>query len=135
MTLLTWNHACTVGVRAMDDQHGILMDAINEVRLALLRGSGRENISEQLDQLIEFMRMHFRCEEQLMEKAGFPGLEDHRAEHHKMLAEILQAAHRLQYGEALHLRPLLCRLHDGFLEHIENLDQQYGPLMNQHGVQ
>jgi hemerythrin len=119
----------------MDDQHGILMDAINEVRLALLRGSGRENISEQLDQLIEFMRMHFRCEEQLMEKAGFPGLEDHRAEHHKMLAEILQAAHRLQYGEALHLRPLLCRLHDGFLEHIENLDQQYGPLMNQHGVQ
>jgi len=135
VTLLTWNHACTVGVRAMDDQHGILMDAINEVRLALLRGSGRENISEQLDQLIEFMRMHFRCEEQLMEKAGFPGLEDHRAEHHKMLAEILQAAHRLQYGEALHLRPLLCRLHDGFLEHIENLDQQYGPLMNQHGVQ
>ncbi len=134
MTLLTWNHACSVGVRAMDDQHGILMDAINELRLALLRGSGRENISEQLDQLIEFMRMHFWCEEQLMEKAGFPGLEEHRAEHHRMLAEILQAAHRLQYGEALHLRPLLCRLHDGFLDHIEDLDQQYGPWMRERGI-
>ena len=32
MTLLTWNHACSVGVKAMDDQHGILMDAMNELR-------------------------------------------------------------------------------------------------------
>jgi hemerythrin-like metal-binding protein len=118
----------------MDDQHGILMDAINEVRLALLNGSGPERIGEQLDQLIEFMRMHFWSEGQLMEKAGFPGLEEHRFEHHRMLAEILQAAHRLQYGEALHLRPLLSRLHDGFLEHIEGLDQQYGPWLRERGI-
>jgi hypothetical protein len=51
-----------------------------------------------------------------------------------MLAEILQAAHRLQYGEALHLRPLLSRLHDGFLEHIEGLDQQYGPWLRERGI-
>ena len=49
MTLLTWNHACSVGVRAMDDQHGILMDAINELRIAVGRGCGREKASELLD--------------------------------------------------------------------------------------
>lgn len=59
MTLLTWNHACSVGVRAMDDQHGILMDAINALRLALVRGAGRETISQLLDEFIEFSRMHF----------------------------------------------------------------------------
>ena len=42
MALLTWNHTCSVGVRAMDDQHGVLMDAINDLRVALVRGSGRE---------------------------------------------------------------------------------------------
>ena len=63
VTLLTWNHTCSVGVRAMDDQHGILMDIMNELRQALVRGSGREQLSELLDRLIEFTRMHFWSEE------------------------------------------------------------------------
>jgi hemerythrin len=118
----------------MDDQHGILMDAINELRLALVHGSGHERICELLDQFIEFTRMHFWSEEQLMAQSGFGGLEEHRAEHHRMLAEILQAAHRLQYGEALHLRAMLCQLHDGFLEHIERMDQEYGPAFRERGI-
>jgi hemerythrin len=62
------------------------MDTMNELRLALVRGGGREKISELLDRLIEFTRMHFWSEEQLMEQTGFPGLADHRAEYHRMLA-------------------------------------------------
>jgi hemerythrin len=119
----------------MDDQHGILMDAINDLRLALLRGSSHEKICELLDQFIEFTRMHFWSEEQLMEQTGFSNLAAHRAIHHQMLAEILQAAHRLQYGESLHLRPLLSQLHDGFLEHIEQVDQEYSPWLRERGMQ
>jgi len=134
VTLLTWSHACSVGVRAMDDQHGILMDAINALRLALVRGAGQEKISELLDELIEFTRMHFWSEEQLMAQTGFAGLEEHRAEHHRMLADILQSAHRLQYGEGIELRPLLSHLHHGFLNHIETMDQKYTSWFRQHGV-
>jgi len=36
----------------MDDQHGILMDAMNELRLAVVHGCGREQVSELLDRLI-----------------------------------------------------------------------------------
>src|ERR1035437_5579197 len=85
VTPLTWNHACTVGVRALDDQHGILMDTMNELRLALVRGAGREQVSEVLDRLIEFTRMHFSSEEQLLEQHGFPALQAHRAEHQRLL--------------------------------------------------
>ena len=134
MTLLTWSHACSVGVRAMDDQHGILMEAINALRLALVRGAGQEKISELLDELIEFTRMHFWSEEQIMAQTGFAGLAEHRAEHHRILADILQSAHRLQYGEGVELRPLLCNLHHGFLNHIETMDQKYTPWLRQHGV-
>jgi hemerythrin len=118
----------------MDDQHGILMDAINALRLALVRGAGRERISELLDEFIEFTRMHFWSEEQLMEQTGFVGLEEHRAEHHRMLADILQSAHRLQYGRGVQLRPLLCDLHHGFLHHIETMDQKYVPWLHERGV-
>ena len=132
--LPTLKPADAVSVRAMDDQHGILMDSIDEVRTAVGRGCGREKACELLDQLIELMRAHFWSEEQLMEQTGFAELREHRAEHHRMLAEILQAAHRLQYGEGFELRPSLCDLHDGFLQHIDRMDQHYGPWLNRCGV-
>jgi|ERR1035437_546172 hemerythrin-like metal-binding protein len=134
VTLLTWNHACTVGVRALDDQHGILMDTMNELRLALVRGAGREQVSEVLDRLIEFTRMHFSSEEQLLEQHGFPALQAHRAEHQRLLAQILQSAHRAQHGEEVQMRPLLAFLRDWYVAHIEGLDRQYGPWLNERGV-
>ena len=134
MTLLTWNHACTVGVRALDDQHGILMDTMNELRLALVRGAGREQVSEVLDRLIEFTRMHFSSEEQLLEQHGFPALQAHRAEHQRLLAQILQSAHRAQHGEEVQMRPLLAFLRHWYVAHIEGLDRQYGPWLNERGV-
>ncbi|MDR3739025.1 MAG: bacteriohemerythrin [Terracidiphilus sp.] len=134
MSLLTWNHACSVDVRAMDDQHGILMDTTNELRQVLVRGGGREQVSEILDRLIEFTRMHFWSEEKLMEDTAFPGLAEHRAEHHRLLAEMMQSAHCLQYGETLQTRALLCTLRDGYLEHIASLDCLYGPWMNAKGI-
>ena len=134
MTLLTWNHACSVGVRAMDDQHGILMDTMNELRLAVVCGRGREQVSELLDRLIEFTRMHYWSEEQLLEQNGFPGLAEHRAAHHSLLAQMLEAAHRVQYGEGVEMRPLLRFLREWFTEHIEGLDREYGPWLNEHGV-
>jgi hemerythrin-like metal-binding protein len=118
----------------MDDQHGILMDAVNELRLAQMHGSGREQIGELLDRLIEFTRMHFWSEEQLMEQTGFPALAEHRSEHRSFLAQVLQWAHRLQYGEAVQICPLLCFLRDWLTEHIEEVDRQYGPWLNERGI-
>ena len=42
MTLLvTWTHASYVGVRAMDNEHAIMMDVMNELRMALVHGAER----------------------------------------------------------------------------------------------
>jgi hemerythrin len=118
----------------MDDQHGILMDAMNELRLALLHGCGHEHVGQLLDQLIEFTRMHFASEERLMEQTGFPGLPEHRAEHQRLLTQILQSAHRLQYGEGVEMGSMLGFLRDWLIEHIEGLDQRYGPWLNERGI-
>jgi len=134
VTLLTWNYTCTVGVRAMDDQHGILMDTMNELRLALIHGAGREQVSEVLDRLIEFTRMHFSSEEQMLQRSGFPALAAHRAEHQRLLAQILQASHRAQHGEEVQVRPLLVFLRGWYVAHIEGLDREYGPWLNERGV-
>jgi len=134
LTLLTWNHTSTVGVRAMDDQHGILMDTMNELRLANVRGASPDQVSELVDQLIAFTRMHFASEEQLMGQWGYPGLAEHQAEHRRLLALLLESAHWVQHGEIVPMRTLLGRLRDGYLDHIEGFDRQYGPWLNERGV-
>jgi hemerythrin-like metal-binding protein len=118
----------------MDDQHGILMDTMNELRLATVRGAGREQVSEVLDRLIEFTRMHFWSEEQLLEQHEFPALAEHRTDHQRILAQILQSSHRVQHGEKMQMRPLLCFLRESYAEHIENMDREYGPWLNERGV-
>lgn len=134
MALLTWNSSCSVGVQAMDDQHGILMDTINELQTALLHGCSREQVESLLDQLLKFTSMHFRGEEQLMEQHGFPGLAEHCAEHHRLLAEIRESVHRLHRSGDVQVRSLLQFLHDWYLEHFAGPDQEYGPWLNEHGI-
>jgi len=132
--LLPWSHACNVGVRAMDDQHAIIMDTMNELRLLLTGGAKSEQGEVLLKRLVEFARMHFVSEERLMEQHRFPGLAGHRLEHQRLLAQLRQFVNRLQHGEAVQMGDLLCFLHDWFIDHVECMDKEYGPWLNEHGV-
>lgn len=118
----------------MDDQHAILMDTMNELRLVLMRGSDQENAGETLYRLMEFTRMHFQSEELLMEQNSFPGLPEHRAAHHTMMALLRQSPQSVLHGNSANLRSFLGSLREGYLHHIETLDQQYGPWLNDRGL-
>lgn len=135
MQQLVWNHCYTVGVRAMDDQHSILMDTLNELRLVLTRGHSHQQLTEKFDQLIEFMRMHFASEEQLLERIHYEALAEHRAAHHKLMADMLHAAHQMQHGEGVQVSAMLTLARESFLMHIEEFDRPYGPILNHSGVQ
>lgn len=118
----------------MDDQHGVLMDTLNEIRLALVNGRGRDQVSEALNRLIEFTRMHFCCEERLLEQHGYPGMAEHRNAHQRLLTQIEEAANRAHHEDELHMRSMLVFLRDWYLEHVEGLDQQYSAWLNQRGI-
>ncbi len=118
----------------MDDQHANIIDTMNELRLALIRSQQRESVDELLNKLIEFTRLHFWSEEQLMEQHGFPGLAGHHTEHQRLLRQIQETVSGVQHGETVNIGELLFFLHGWFIDHIEGLDQQYGPWLNKHGV-
>jgi hemerythrin len=134
VTFLTWNHECAVGVKAMDEQHAVLMDTLNDIRLALVRGLGREQVSEALNRLIEFTRMHFASEEQLLEKQGFPGVAEHRDAHQKLLGQIEDAALRTHHNDEVHMKSTLLFLRDWYMSHIEDQDSKYGVWLNARGI-
>jgi hemerythrin len=123
-----------VGVQAMDDQHGILMDTVNELRIQLVRGADRTRITEQLERLIEFTGMHFGCEESLLERHGYPQIAHHRIEHQRLMTEIRRALERVEHSPAADLQPLLDLLRGWYVEHVETLDRPYGEWLNAQNI-
>jgi len=134
VALLTWSHACAIGVQAMDDQHGILMDTMNELHSALVRGCNRKQLEDHLNRLLEFSRMHFICEEQLLERYDFPGLHEHRTAHQNLLRQIEETVLRVEQSDGIEAPALLNFLRSWYGEHIEELDQKYGPWLNDRGI-
>ena len=134
VTSLTWSHECIVGVQAMDDQHGILMDTLNELRRMLVKGAERRNICLQLERLIDFTQMHFHSEEQLLRQHGFPRTDEHRNAHHALLTRLYKALENLNREEIIHFSSVLQFLPAWYQEHVEQLDQPYGIWLNDHGV-
>jgi hemerythrin len=134
VTLLTWSHECIVGVEAMDDQHGILMDTLNEIRNTLVHGVDRRAICLQFERLIEFTQMHFQCEEHLLQQQGFPGVVEHQTAHKHLLARLYAALEQLKDDDFVHFSSLLGFLPAWYLEHVEQLDRPYGIWLNERGV-
>jgi hemerythrin-like metal-binding protein len=134
LTLLTWSHEWSVGIRAIDDQHGILMDAINELSLSLVHGGSRDQLGVLIERIVEFTRMHFSSEEQLMELTGYPGLAEHRAAHVDLLKRIRTGVHLLQHDQEVDMRSLLSGLRDGYREHISTMDRLYSPWLMKRGL-
>ncbi len=134
MTILTWNHATSVGVRAMDDQHAILMDTMNDLRRVLMEGGNRQQVSSELNRLVLFTEMHFPSEERLLEQHSFPEIAQHRLAHQRLLEQVHETTHRAQHSEDIEMRSLLALLHDWYSSHIEDLDVHYGQWFNERGI-
>jgi hemerythrin-like metal-binding protein len=70
----TWKPEYSVGDDHLDDQHRGLIDLIN-----MLEDESR--MGEVLEQLEIYVDEHFREEEAMLEKAGYPDLAAHKLQH------------------------------------------------------
>jgi hemerythrin len=134
MASLMWNHSCTIGVQAMDDQHGILLDALNELRAALLQGSDCQTVRTMLSRVADLMRLHLESEEQLLTQHGFPGLASHRAEQQRLLGRLEQFDIRFEQRQSASVYELVEFLRKWFTTHTGSAGRSYGPWLHDHGV-
>jgi hemerythrin len=92
MKELVWDRTLSVGVPEIDEDHRKLVDLFNLLNRAVLEGASRDYTEALVDELISCTAWHFKHEERLMLKYGYPGLAEHRSEH----AELIDSAQALQ---------------------------------------
>ncbi|MDP2197222.1 MAG: bacteriohemerythrin, partial [Sulfurimicrobium sp.] len=83
---LVWDESRhALGIPSIDAEHRGLMALVNELSELVAHGSDFEQARRQMEKILDFAADHFRREEALMRRHGFPGLEQHAVEHEKLL--------------------------------------------------
>ena len=83
---LLWDKTLSVEVPEIDQDHRRLLELFNRLGHAVEEGGPQAEIEAVMDELISCTAWHFQHEERLMEKYGYAGLQEHRAEHEDLIS-------------------------------------------------
>ncbi|MEG3640506.1 bacteriohemerythrin [Magnetococcus sp. PR-3] len=127
--LMPWNAHLSTGVGQMDDEHGVLVDLVNQLYHSILKGESSSQGKPILEALITYTQTHFQQEEALMKKVGYPDFDQHVKEHQKLLDQVVAFKASFDQGQATINLGLVSFLKDWLTNHIVGNDKRYGPYM------
>jgi hemerythrin len=134
MAFMNWTDKLSVGVATIDAQHTVLIETLNELHAAMMKGQARAAVGQILRSLLDYTRDHFAAEEAMMEQAKYAALPAHRLIHRDLTKQVEEYVARFEKGDLTLSLHLLVFLSDWLTNHIQGEDQKYGPWMNEHGV-
>ncbi|MDS4013520.1 MAG: bacteriohemerythrin [Candidatus Accumulibacter sp.] len=129
--LAEWSAKIEVGLPQIDQQHRQLFELA-----ATFRGNGDQiRILKSLVMLTEYVKVHFREEEELMAACRYPGIEAHRRLHgefRRMLFDLLEKAKQMTLDEIADEVTFL--INGWFYNHILVADFDYVPSVRAQGA-
>ena len=134
MAFMTWNDKLSVGVQTIDAQHTVLIETLNDLHAAMMKGQARAVAGGILHNLVTYTVDHFAAEEAMMESVKYPALPTHRLAHRELTKKVEDYVARYEKGDITLGVHLLNFLSDWLTNHIQGEDQKYGPWMNDHGI-
>jgi len=134
MAFLNWNDSLSVGVKSIDEQHQVLVETLNQLHAAMMKGQGQTVTGPLLKKLVEYTGFHFSTEEAMMARTGYPGLPSHRTHHQDLTRQVGDFVARYESGEIRLNLDLLNFLNGWLANHIQKEDKEYGPWLTSHGM-
>ncbi|MDW8372999.1 MAG: bacteriohemerythrin [Planctomycetota bacterium] len=133
MTLFIWNSSYELGIPAIDRQHQGLVHTINELHDAMMAGQDRDVTVRVILRLINYTKVHFDAEEQLLLSKGYPAYSDHRQSHHVFVKRVLDFHNQYLDGRVVLSAEVLTFLKDWLTHHIFEEDRAYAQWLREHG--
>ena len=135
MPFVEWTERLSVGVTSIDDQHKKLVSLINQLHDGMLSGKGREILSSVLKGLIDYTTTHFKYEEDIFVRTGYPDAAAHKAAHADLVRQVKEIERKLdQAGPATLTIKTMNFLKDWLTSHIQGEDKRYSPHFAAKGV-
>lgn len=129
---IVWNETLNTGVKAIDEQHQILVNMLNEASYRLTENSGRDVLEEIVHDLLSYALYHFDTEEALMFEKHYDqqARDAHVQEHRAFSQKIAHLQQDLRQSKLISREDLLSLLNDWLVDHIMKTDMQLGAYLN-----
>jgi hemerythrin len=125
MPIMTWDSSLDIGVDKMNDDHKEILDCMNRIYDAHRAGQTGTVITMLVSQLGQICARHFAIEERYMKSIGFPGFEDHKTLHNKLLAKFSEHAAVIRGAGGVCNDAFFGFLKFWLASHIKGIDIQY----------
>ena len=125
MAFMSWEEKFSVGIATIDAQHKKLIDLINELHDARLKGKSSEALTHIFGELATYTVEHFALEEKYFEQSKYPATPAHKAEHEALrnkVKELQQAMDGQKYPFTMELMHFL---REWLQKHILGSDKAY----------
>jgi hemerythrin len=133
MALMTWEEKYVTNVNEADEQHQEIFRLVDVLHDSL--SGDRELIKENLSALVGVVVEHFATEEKLMSETNYPNYEAHKKMHDDLVQQVAAIQEKFNAGETELTEDIIVFVRDWLYNHITNTDKQYGPYLNEKGIQ
>ena len=128
MSLITWQDSYSVGVGAIDRDHRLIIDLVNQLHDAHETAQSGDVVTSVLNILCEYVEHHFTVEDEAMERGGYPQVDQHRREHRRLSQRVREMRQLYAEGEYAAIGPeMLMFLTHWLSSHILGADMRYRP--------
>ena len=134
MATIEWRNDFSVNIGSIDKQHKAFINMFNEFVEAYQEGEAPDILYDTLKEMLDYLNNHFSEEESVMEKYGYPGLEEHRKEHMAFSGKTNEFIDDYFDGRQDLDEKMLNYLSDWFIGHVMGTDMKYVPFFKDKGV-
>ncbi len=85
-----WHNKYKIGIENIDEQHHKLFDLVNELYTLNDDQDIKERLRHVLYEFSDYMKTHFKDEEEYMLSIGYPNLEEHKQIHQDIVNNLLK---------------------------------------------
>ena len=124
---IEWDSKYDVGVEAVDKQHRHLVDLMNDLYDACIgeRLELDQKFKDVMKELVDYVMVHFKDEEKIMEAINYPKLKEHKQTHEGFIKEMLSSVSAYTNGKQLVPNSFVRFLRDWLFNHILIDDKEW----------
>jgi hemerythrin len=125
MQLLHWKDEYSVSIEEVDYEHKELIALINNLYGQLESADAKHTVPAFFGDLLKAIGAHFALEEKLMRELAYARLEQHKADHERLLEELRDIMDAFDHAEQIDSVELADRLDVWFSRHFRTHDAEF----------
>ena len=127
---IVWTDAMSVGRSSLDERHKMIIDCLNRLHPLLGIADRDAEVHRVIEDLEDFVLVHFSEEEKLLREVGYPEWRRHKEIHDAMYELVFKMKADVEHGRTPNAQLVFAILNDWLVGHILGEDRKYIPYLN-----